>query len=59
MFEQAWICEPNDNVSDQGFGEEDMHDWCTSGGWAGAKGYYVKLFVSGNRVLWVLKKQTK
>ena len=30
MFERTWICEPNDSVSDQGFGEKDMHEWCLS-----------------------------
>ena len=27
VFERTWICEPNDRVSDQGFGVENMYEW--------------------------------
>ena len=30
VFEKTWICEPNDSVSDQGFGEKDKHEWWLS-----------------------------
>ena len=30
MFEQTWMCEPNDRVSNQGFGVENIHKWWLS-----------------------------
>ena len=34
MCERTWICEPNDRISDQGFGVKNMHEWWLSQGQA-------------------------